>query len=345
MRSFPKKTDKKRVLSLALSFLLLLFPLISLADTQPVIYRAKISAYFPNSSTRVYEKPDLNSRVLGAYLPGDAIEIMEVLPNYVGIRYRGQTGWVLRHRIMDPEAVNVRDTPRFGTAFNMYFTTLIEKTEIKEAPDARSETLITLYQGAQLGFLDVTDGWARLIFKRQYGYVDTRTLGELRMVAPREEAGTADIPIAVYNSFYNIAENENNIHRINNLKVGSDRASKTLLPGDILDFNAQVGPFTDANGYEPAGGLVDGELVFDVYGGGSCQVSSTLYNAVLQLNGLTVLLRSPHGANGAQYLPHGVDASSGALNFVFRNDYPFPVSIKNHVQDGSLFIAVYRGSL
>jgi vancomycin resistance protein YoaR len=82
--------------------------------------------------------------------------------------------------------------------------------------------------------------------------------------------------------------------------------------------------------------------VFDVYGGGSCQVSSTLYNVVLQLSGLTVLRRAPHGSNGAKYLPHGVDASSGMLNFVFRNDYPFPISIAAHTQDGSLFIAIYK---
>ncbi|MDD3109161.1 MAG: VanW family protein, partial [Eubacteriales bacterium] len=79
--------------------------------------------------------------------------------------------------------------------------------------------------------------------------------------------------------------------------------------------------------------------------GGSCQVSSTLYNAVLQLTGLTVLRRAPHGANGIAYLPHGVDASSGGLNFVFRNDYPFPVRIYAHVQDGSLFVAFYKESV
>jgi vancomycin resistance protein YoaR len=69
-----------------------------------------------------------------------------------------------------------------------------------------------------------------------------------------------------------------------------------------------------------------------------------LYNVVLQLTGLTVLVRSPHGPHGVSYIPHGVDASSGKLNFIFRNDYPFPVTISAHVQDGSLFVAIYKGS-
>jgi len=65
---------------------------------------------------------------------------------------------------------------------------------------------------------------------------------------------------------------------------------------------------------------------------------------ILQLNGVTVLRRAPHGANGIKYLPHGVDASSGMLNLVFRNDYSFPISITAHVQDGSLFVAIYKDS-
>ena len=48
------------------------------------------------------------------------------------------------------------------------------------------------------------------------------------------------------------------------------------------------------------------------YGGGTCQVSSTLYNALLQLPGIEILQRRPHGPDGAKYLPHGVDAAVGS---------------------------------
>lgn len=341
MRNSKRRINTARLLALMLAAAALLAALPAQADKQ-VLYNAKITTHFANSTTNVYAQADTDSKVLANYKPGRAIEIVEVLPNFVGIKLGGKTGYVLRHRIMDPVALDRVNTPRFGTAHNLYFATMSKETHVKAAPDSNSETLITLQEGAQLGFLDVKDGWARLIFKRQYGYVDTRELGSLEMVAPVEVKGTPDIPIAVYNSFYNIAVDENNLNRMSNLAVGGQRMSKKIMPGQSLDFNAEVGPFRASNGYKPAGGLVDGELVFDVYGGGSCQVSSTLYNAVLQLTGLTVLRRAPHGANGAPYLPHGVDASSGGLNFVFRNDYAFPVRIQAHVQDGSLFIAFYK---
>ena len=154
-------------------------------------------------------------------------------------------------------------------------------------------------------------------------------------------AGEAqDTPIAVYNSFYNIAETEANQNRIVNLKVCGERMDRVMQPGDILDFNGTVGPFRASFGYMPAPGLVEGGFI-QTYGGGSCQVSSTLYNVVLQLTGLTVLQRSPHGKNGISYLPHGVDASSGALNFRFRNDYDFP-SASNACAGWFLYIAIFR---
>ncbi len=81
------------------------------------------------------------------------------------------------------------------------------------------------------------------------------------------------------------------------------------------------------------------------YGGGSCQVSSTLWDALMQLTGITVTMRKPHGNSGAAYLPHGMDASSGRddLNLIFRNDYPFPVRIDASCHDHALFVAVYKG--
>ncbi len=306
-----------------------------------ILYTAIITRVFGDSFTGVYSEPDTGSRLIAPLNPGTPISIVSVMPNFVGIRLNGGVGYVLRHRISDAVAVDPVSTPRFGTAVNLYFATLDRDTDVRSAPDSGAAVLITLGAGAKLGFLDLTDGWARTIFKRQYGYVDSNALPALQMVAATEESGTGEIPIAVYSSFYNIATDELNLGRINNLIVGSSRMDRVMQPGEILNFNASVGPFRASLGYQEAYGLIDGELA-PAYGGGSCQISSTLYNVVLQLTGLTVLQRSAHGANGATYLPHGVDASSGALNFRFRNDYPFPIRISSHVQDGSLFIAIYR---
>ena len=80
-------------------------------------------------------------------------------------------------------------------------------------------------------------------------------------------------------------------------------------------------------------------------GGGTCQVSSTLYNILIQLPGLTILKRRPHGYGGASYLPIHCDAAVGndSLNLIFRNDYDFPIRLEGHSSgDGALLMLAYR---
>jgi vancomycin resistance protein YoaR len=119
--------------------------------------------------------------------------------------------------------------------------------------------------------------------------------------------------------------------------------SKVLQPGESMNFNNVVSPFSAANGYKLAPVLKDGETKMG-YGGGSCQVSSTLWDSLMQLPGITVLRRNPHGANAASYLPHGMDAASGTdtQNFIFRNDYDFPIRIDASTHDLALFVAIYK---
>lgn len=319
------------------------------AEDKSVLYRATITAaYGMNSGTAVYadpdvQKPDGSTPRLGLLKAGTSIDIIDVLPNYAEILYNEDTGFVLRKRIEHVTALNPSTTPRYGTTVSRYYAELDRSTEVKAGRSSDSLTLITLQAGAILGFIDIIDGWAQLIYHRQYAYVSTDDLSGLSMVAPKEEIGSADTPIAVYNSFYNIAENKMNLNRIENLRTSCVRMNRVMAPGEILNFNASVGPFNARNGYLTSWGLLDGELVPST-GGGSCQVSSTLYNVVLQLTGLTVLARAPHGLDGASYLPHGVDATSGGLNFIIRNDYDFSIRIDSHVQDGALFIAIYKES-
>lgn len=94
-----------------------------------------------------------------------------------------------------------------------------------------------------------------------------------------------------------------------------------------LSFNAIVGRRTRAAGYKNAGVIVNGEPAIDV-GGGVCQVSSTLYNAVL-LAGMTPTERANH-ALLSSYVPAGRDATvaDDLLDFVFKNPLPHPVYLR-----------------
>ncbi|MBQ3427180.1 MAG: VanW family protein [Clostridia bacterium] len=99
-----------------------------------------------------------------------------------------------------------------------------------------------------------------------------------------------------------------------------------LLPGDVFSFNAAVGPRSAANGFLTAKEYVDGETV-DGIGGGTCQVSSTLYNACIYSD-LSIISRTSH-MFPVGYCPLGQDATVayGSVDYKFVNSMDYPIKI------------------
>lgn len=316
----------------------LVFSCLPAQAAQKVLYKGIITRRYEGSSTSVYKEMDKESKVLKYMMPGAKIDIVAIYPNWVEVVYGKNTAFILRNRIDVTETVDPVNDPPYPVMIQGYYAQIDRQVEVKADKSQDSETLEILTPGARVALEGVEDGWARLIYKRQYGYIDTRDLSEIYPVAGNELLADDETPITVFHSFF-----KDDPPRNNNLAVACRLISKVMQPGEVMNFNDTVSPFNAANGYQPAGVLVDGELKKN-YGGGSCQVSSTLWDSLMQLPGITVILRKPHGDNAASYLPHGMDASSGTdnLNFIFRNDYDFPIRIDASTHDLCLFVAVYK---
>ena len=304
------------------------------------IYNGIITRRFANSYTNVYEKMDSDSKVIKTMSPGNKIEIVELTPGWVGIKVGSGVGYVLRHRIDVTDNPNPGTVPDYPVTPQEYYVVIDREVEVKADKSADSETLSVLTEGARVSLCGIEDGWAKLIHKREYGYINTNDLAELMPVADDVETADSETPISVFCSFYS-----NNEDRIVNLARCCELISTVLQPGESMNFNNVVSPFSASNGYRLAPVLKDGETKMG-YGGGSCQVSSTLWDTLMQLPGITVLRRNPHGANAASYLPHGMDAASGTntQNFIFRNDFDFPIRIDASTHDLALFVAIYKES-
>ena len=138
--------------------------------------------------------------------------------------------------------------------------------------------------------------------------------------------------------------NKNLVERSSNIKVSSDRISDVLLmPGEVFSYNKHTGKRTISNGYFNAPVIVNGELE-DGPGGGVCQTSTTLYNAVLY-SGLKVNSVTNHSITSA-YAPRGKDAmvNDSGTDFKFTNTYSHPVYIKSIVEDGKITCQIYGNS-
>ena len=114
-----------------------------------------------------------------------------------------------------------------------------------------------------------------------------------------------------------------------NVRITTEYASNVILaPGEVYDFDKQVGPRTPERGYKLAPGIVDRIRLEDVFGGGICQVSTTLFNAAF-FAGLEIVERVNHSIYIDHY-PKGRDAtvSGGGPNLRFRNDTKHHILIR-----------------
>ncbi len=118
-------------------------------------------------------------------------------------------------------------------------------------------------------------------------------------------------------------------NRQHNVRITTEYASNVILaPGDEYNFDQQIGPRTAARGYLTAPGIVGPGKLEDVFGGGICQVSTTLYNAVF-FAGLKVTERHNHSIYISHY-PQGRDAtvSAGGPNLRWVNDTDHYILVK-----------------
>lgn len=124
--------------------------------------------------------------------------------------------------------------------------------------------------------------------------------------------------------------------RARNIEVAASRLDgMVLLPRELVSFNRAVGPRTVENGFHKAFEIFRGEMVEGV-GGGTCQVSSTLY-AAAYLAGLDVPVRLPHSRPSA-YITMGLDATVvyPIVDLQLRNPFDFPVVVRAKVIGNTL---------
>ncbi len=140
---------------------------------------------------------------------------------------------------------------------------------------------------------------------------------------------------------YSTSYASSNANRSTNIALAASKINGTvLMPGEEFSFNGTVGKRTSANGFKTATVYSNGQVTTD-YGGGICQVSSTLYNSVLRAN-LEITNRTNHTFT-VGYVPIGLDAtvSWGSPDFKFKNSRNYPVKIVATTANKKLTISVY----
>jgi len=151
--------------------------------------------------------------------------------------------------------------------------------------------------------------------------------------APKEHG---EVILGAYTTYYKDGLDDGRVHNITKLALA---LNFVVAPGEVWSFNEALGPRTKERGYLPAPTIVLGEMT-ESYGGGTCQVSSTLFVAALRA-GLEVVERRPH-SRPSSYIPKGMDATVSypeecwvekpdiriCPDLKIKNPYDSPIAIK-----------------
>lgn len=178
---------------------------------------------------------------------------------------------------------------------------------------------------------------AYCVHYENYGKAEGRIAAGDGMALSSVEAVPANTPIGSYSTAYNP-----NISRAVNIALAASRINGVVIqPGEDFSFNQTILPRTAANGYVEANVIVNKRYVLGT-GGGICQVSSTLYAAMLTA-GLPATERHPHSLD-VGYIPAGMDAtiSGNTLDLKFTNIFAEPIQIQAAADQGTLTISLYK---
>jgi vancomycin resistance protein YoaR len=153
---------------------------------------------------------------------------------------------------------------------------------------------------------------------------------------PEDVAHLGEVVVATYTTRFNSGV----VGRSKNIELSSEAIDNIIVgAGDKFSFNTTVGPRDASLGYQKAKEIVNNQLV-DGIGGGVCQTSSTLFNAVDQLR--VSYIERHHHSLSIGYVPAGRDAtvSYGGLDFQFQNTTGAPFLIKSIYKKGTLTIEI-----
>ena len=331
--------------------------------SSPAIYRARLtsgSSVYSNTTLKNNKTAPSQSVPLDKYKIYTAsrevdVDVLAVLPAYFIVRVGNKIGYAMRRSFKVEKVVPVDpvNTPPFNTNIQSWVVTAGENgCRVRSSmEDTDSNIVFTLGAGAMFSVWKFYEGWAVVDMWKTRGYVDAAEIASMIPISPTDTPLGEDFPISAYTSFFKVPQDQKNkddkqdyITRVSNIRFGCARISENVIPagGTFSDRNTMA-PY-NARRYGYVGDPQHGGLL----GGGTCQVSSTLYNTVLKLPGLKIINRHPHGGDGAcPYLPCHSDAAVGAVDkglwFSFKNMYSFPIRIETHVDDGgSLLVMIFR---
>jgi len=233
---------------------------------------------------------------------------------------------------------------RFTSALEAYIVTLAKNTD-RNPIDAKfiidNGTAIILspaQNGQELNVIQASSDLRSGLLTNQTEIVLTPKIIEPAITAEKINSLGINGRIAIGESNFI----GSTLSRIKNIKVSSKKYNGLIIkPYETFSFNAVLGEVVASAGYAPEKVIKDGKIEYE-YGGGICQVSTTLFRAAI-MAGFPIIERKPHSFPVHYYEPQGFDATiyPGSSDLRFINDTPGPILVQTHISGTNLIFEIF----
>lgn len=292
-------------------------------------------------------EPDDRSRGLTSIPTYRDVIVSHVQGDWSYAQYKGYTGYILNTALfkwdrIDPYAGPIPGNIVYPTlAFVKHTTDILDYHNTRKKP----KILKTINPGSAI-CVEAPDeqGRYKTPYWRVTGYVTQEDIAYTMDVVPWEEAQVGDL-ISVMTTYYGVGVSTLNFQGRNwNIYLSTSMISGSVLqPGAQFNVNQCIGPYRRSTGYKTAPIASPTALVG--YGGGTCQVNTTLYNTLIQVP-ILVNHRKVHANVGAVYALKGFDAAVGGgdINMIFTNTLPYAIRFNFFMSDGVLTCCIFRAA-
>lgn len=284
----------------------------------------------------IYGEANINSDVIGSVSEEEIIHFVQKKNGFLELM---TGGWIpesavsfdYEHVYNYPEIALTESDMKTWNMANMpmrYIGNLIERTKGKGVT-----TKSSLYFKDSIPLYGVIDGYAYFPSGQNIYKISIDKFSSIEEIGPKNQT------LAAYRTVYYSSTKG----RKHNIELVSSVLDGTVIPaGQAFSYNRTTGPRNAKNGYQLATVIESGQYV-EGYGGGVCQVSSTIYAAIMNDPNINVMSRKKHGLD-VSYIPYGMDAtvSYGSIDLMFANNYPFDIKLNIYAQDGVCMVTFTR---
>jgi vancomycin resistance protein YoaR len=263
------------------------------------------------------------------------------MPERLSITNNGQTILIVNREDFSPimPGFPIIDQSKYKLTFDK-----IEKFVNKEPKNAWIDKEGNIFP-EQVGYQIYRKAFMENLYKYYYGDGPATFEVPLLAIYPNVDSELLAEIRSLRIGRYVTSFNNQNKTRTNNIKIAVNTINNTVVfPGETFSFNKVVGKRTANKGYLRAPIIIKGELSEDI-GGGICQVSTTLFNAVDNA-GLQIIQRFSHSRK-VPYIRPGRDATVSwyGPDFVFKNNYNQPILIQAKTLGNKIIIKVFSSDV